>query len=126
MKLWNKTKQLGFTLIELVIVIVILGILAAIAIPKYVDLSTTATDAAKLSMAGAVKSALAISIAENKTYPTSEELAANVQGGEADIVGGIRVMIDGTSYTVPTYNDTSCTTQTTATDQTVGCVDNIA
>ena len=127
MKLWNKTKQLGFTLIELVIVIVILGILAAIAIPKYVDLSTTATDAAKLSMAGAVKSALAISIAENKTYPTVTELADNVQGG-APQNEGIQVTIDGTNYTVPTYTASDCggASATLATTDSVLCVDNIA
>jgi prepilin-type N-terminal cleavage/methylation domain-containing protein len=37
--------QRGFTLIEIIMVIVLLGIIAAIAIPKYIDLRTEAADA---------------------------------------------------------------------------------
>jgi prepilin-type N-terminal cleavage/methylation domain-containing protein len=42
---WNKNQK-GFTLIELVIIIVILGILAAVAIPKYQDITSEAREAA--------------------------------------------------------------------------------
>lgn len=53
-------KQAGFTLIELVVVIVILGILAATALPKFTDLSSDARRSAVQGMAGALSSAAAI------------------------------------------------------------------
>ncbi|MBU2652466.1 MAG: prepilin-type N-terminal cleavage/methylation domain-containing protein [Bacteroidetes bacterium] len=52
--------QKGFTLIELVIIIVILGILAAVAIPKYQDLSGEAREAAARSSLGSLRSGITI------------------------------------------------------------------
>lgn len=53
-------KQKGFTLIELVMVIVILGILAAFALPRFADLGGDARQAALEGARGSVKSASAI------------------------------------------------------------------
>ena len=72
--------QRGFTLVELVIIIVILGILAAVAIPKYQDLSGEARESAARSSLGSLRSAITIFYANQAvttgtaTWPTLNEL----------------------------------------------------
>lgn len=56
----NMKSNKGFTLIELVMVIVILGILAAVAAPKFQNLSTQAKAASFLGVVGGVKSGITI------------------------------------------------------------------
>ncbi len=63
--------QRGFTLIEIIMVIVLLGIIAAIAIPKYIDLRTEAADATASGIVGAIVSSASIGYADLVTHNTS-------------------------------------------------------
>ncbi len=78
-------KQQGFTLIELMIVVAIIGILAAIAIPAYQDYTIRAQVSEGLNLSGGAKAAVTEYFQDRGILPADNstaglELAANIQG----------------------------------------------
>jgi len=77
----------GFTLIELVIVIVILGILAAVAVPKFANLQTDAKKSAVQGVGGAVKAAANIAKAKWLVNDNASADNVTIDGQVVDVVG---------------------------------------
>ena len=81
--------QAGFTLIELVMVIVILGILSAVAIPKFVDLRADAQTAATQAVASAVSTGSAINISIRKVNSSKGVAVTDCAHGTLLLQGGL-------------------------------------
>lgn len=98
----NKKIQQGFTLIELMIVVAIIGILAAVALPAYQDYTVKAKLAAAISSVDSIKTAIGVCVQENGNTATTcdnstaaEQAASGIPGFTATKEVATAVVTDG-------------------------------
>lgn len=80
--------QNGFTLIELVVVIVVLGILSAIAVPKFIDIRSDAQSASINGLAGSLRAAAALAKAQYLVTGNNTATTVTMDGDTVAVTAG--------------------------------------
>lgn len=116
-------KQQGFTLVELVVVIVILGLLAAAALPKFINVTNDAREASVNGVSGGLQSAVALARAQyvvngvntatqvlmdGQAVATLDETTYSGRGGRPTCAGIRGAMDDPQDYTIVPATAAAC------------------
>jgi len=126
-KIHSKNNSRGFTFIELLIGVVLVGVVAAMAVPGYVDAAQQDLDDALWVQSVSVKNIhdIVLSLGD---LPAVSDLAAGLPASAdaSAVASGVQIQVSGTLYVVPTYTNMLCTKPTKSVSDKVACVGSIA
>lgn len=110
----HKQSQSGFTLIEMMIVVAIIGILACLAIPAYQNYTIRAQVAEGLTLAGDWKVAIADFYANNGAWPSQADLpdmtsSTGTYVSSINVTSGVITIVYGTAQSNPNINNLALT-----------------